>query len=317
MKPARPPILAGIAPILAAIALSAMAGAWPMPAQADDMLRVCLDKKASSALRPDSMADGFDVGVAQAVARRLGRSLRVQWFETETDRDNNPATQVNALLSDGRCRLVGGLPLFAGAIGDPPSETSRLPGFDGARPEDRRRWVRLSKLAASRGYRFDPLVVVVGPGMDRSTINSLRELKIARLGVEEGTLADTILMMYDGGSLVSRIEHIAPGRGLFDRMEQGDYNATLTELHRFDEHRARHPDTKLSSSGHFHSIGFNIGFIGLASDAPLIVEVNAAIGEMLAQNQLPAIAQAAGLTYVPPRAPDMLADIPSAALRGD
>ncbi len=310
MRSVRPPILAGIS-------FAAMALAWPLPARADDMLRVCLDKKASSALRPSSKADGFDLGVAQAVARHLGRAVSVQWFETETDRDNNPAAQVNALLSEERCQLVGGLPLFADAIGDPPSERSRLPGFDGAKPEDRRRWVRLSKLVASRGYRFDPLVVVLGPGMDRSAIGSLHELKVARLGVEEGTLADAILMMYDGGLLVSRIEHIAPGRGLFDRMEQGDYNATLVELHRFDEHRARHPDTELSSSGHFHSIGFNIGFVGLESDTPLIVEVNAAIGEMLAQNQFPAITQAAGLTYVPPRAPDILAAIPSAALRGD
>ena len=304
-------------PTLAAISLAAMTLAWPLPARADDMLRVCLDKKASSALRPDSKADGFDFGVAQAVARRLGRAISVQWFETEADRDNNPAAQVNALLSDGRCQLVGGLPLFASAVGDPPSERSRLPEFDGAKPEDRRRWVPLSKLVASRGYRFDPLVVVLGRGMERSTIGSLRELKVARLGVEEGTLADAILMMYDGGSLISRIEHIAPGRGLFDRMEQGEFNATLAELHRFDEHRARHPDTKLSSSGHFHSIGFNIGFVGLASDMPLIAEVNAAIGEMLAQDQFPAIAQAAGLTYVAPRAPDILAAIPAAALRGD
>ena len=61
----------------------------------------------------------------------------------------------------------------------------------------------------------------------------------------------------------------------------------------------------------------NFGFVGLASDTPLIVEVDAAIGEMLAQNQFSAIALAAGLTYVPPRAPDISADIPIAALRGD
>ena len=303
--------------ILAVLSFAAMALAGSVPARAEDTLRLCLDKKASSALRPGSEADGFDLGVAQAVARRLGRAVSVQWFETETDRDNNPAAQVNALLSDGRCQLVGGLPLFASAIGDPPSERSRLPQFDGARSEDRRRWVQLRKLVASRGYRFDPLVVVLGPGMDRGTIGSLRDLTLARIGAEEGTLADAILMMYDGGLLISRIEHIAPGRGLLDRMEQGNYNATLVELHRFDEHRALHPDTKLSSSGHFHSIGFNIGFVGLASDAPMMVEVNAAIGEMLAQNQFPAIAHAAGLTYLPPRAPDVLTAIPSAALRGD
>jgi hypothetical protein len=45
--------------------------------------------------------------------------------------------------------------------------------------------------------------------------------------------------------------------------------------------------------------------------------VNVAIGEMLAKNELPALAQAAGLTYVPPRQPDVLATISRAELRGD
>lgn len=105
---------------------------------------------------------------------------------------------------------------------------------------------------------------------------------------------------------IDKIKHIAPGHGLFDRLEQGDYNPTLVELHRCDEHQARHLDAKLSSSGHFHSVGFNIGFV-----------VNAAISEMLAQNQFPAIARAVALTYLPPPVPDILTASPSAALRGD
>jgi hypothetical protein len=130
-------------------------------------------------------------------------------------------------------------------------------------------------------------------------------------------LADAILMTYGGGPLVARTTHVTPGRGLFERMEQGDYDATLVELHRLDAYRARHPDTQLLSSGHYHSIGFNIGFVGLETEAPLIAEVNVAIGEMLAKNELPDLAQAAGLTYVPPRQPDVLATISRAELRGD
>jgi len=34
--------------------------------------------------------------------------------------------------------------------------------------------------------------------------------------------------------------------------------------------------------------------------------VNQAIGELLAQGELPALAEGAGMTYVPPRQPDVL-----------
>jgi len=55
----------------------------------------------------------------------------------------------------------------------------------------------------------------------------------------------------------------------------------------------------------------------LASEATLIAELNAAIGEMLAKHELPPLAQATGLTYLPPRQPDVLTTISRAQLRGD
>lgn len=100
-------------------------------------------------------------------------------------------------------------------------------------------------------------------------------------------------------------------------MERGDQDATLVELHQFDAYRSQHPDTGLWSSGHYHSIGFNIGAVGLASDGPLMAEVNAAIGDMLAKDELPALTRAAGLTYLPPREPNVSATITRARLNGD
>jgi hypothetical protein len=100
-------------------------------------------------------------------------------------------------------------------------------------------------------------------------------------------------------------------------MEQGDYEATLVELHRLDAYRAQRAKTKLSSSGYYHSIGFNAGFVGLATEASLIADVNAAIGALLAGDQLPLLAQAAGLTYVPPRQPDVVAAMSPQELRGE
>ena len=54
---------------------------------------------------------GFDVLLAQAIADRLGRPLTIQWFESKLDEDSSPQLEANALLSDGRCSLVGGYAL--------------------------------------------------------------------------------------------------------------------------------------------------------------------------------------------------------------
>jgi ABC-type amino acid transport substrate-binding protein len=288
------------------------------PAGADGTLRVCLEQNSPPlSFKHQNSSYGFDLAVAQGVASRLGRELAIQWFESKVDKDSNPSLKANALLSDGRCQVIAGYPLFASALGVPKAERSRLPDYEGAKPEDRRRWVPLNELIASIGYRFAPLGVVLGPNMANHQIRSLGDLKDLRLVVEEGTLADAVLMTYGGGILVDRIEHVAPGQAIFEKMEQGEYDATLVDLHRLDAHYAHHQGSKLAWSGHYHSIGFNTGFVGLASEAPLVAELNVAIGEMLAKQELQALAQATGLTYLPPRQPDVLTTISRAQLRGD
>ena len=288
------------------------------PASADGTLRVCLEQNLPPlSFRHENTAYGFDFTVAQAVASRLGREIAIQWFESEVDKDSNPSLKANALLSDGHCQVIAGYPLFASALGVPKAERSMLPGYEGAKREDRRRWVPLNELIASIGYRFAPLGVVLTPKMASRQIKSLGDLKDLRLVVEEGTLADAVLMTYGGGILIDRIEHVAPGQAVFEKIEHGDYDATLVDLHRLDAHHAQHQGSKLTWSGYYHSIGFNTGFVGLASEAPLITELNAAIGEMLAKQELPALAQAAGLTYLPPRQPDVLTTISRTQLRGD
>ena len=87
----------------------------------------------------DDSGGGFDLAVADAVARRIGRRLEAQWFETERDRDSSTILTANALLSDGRCRLVGGYPLIGSTLGKPNVKFARMPDFEGAGPSDRRR----------------------------------------------------------------------------------------------------------------------------------------------------------------------------------
>ena len=83
---------------------------------------------------------------AQALAKRLGRPLAIQWYESKLDAEASSTIEANALLSDGRCNLVAGYPLVKDALGKPGLEKARLPGFAGAQPADRRRLVELGTL---------------------------------------------------------------------------------------------------------------------------------------------------------------------------
>jgi len=83
-----------------------------IPATAEQVLKVCLDEdlpplSAHHRGAPDS---GFDVALAETIAKRFGRPLEIQWFESKLDEDSSPALEANALLSDGRCALVAAMP---------------------------------------------------------------------------------------------------------------------------------------------------------------------------------------------------------------
>jgi ABC-type amino acid transport substrate-binding protein len=281
------------------------------PACGEEFLRVCLDANVP----PWSMYDGakgggFDWAVADAVAKRIGRQLALQWFETKPDPDDSTTLAANALLSDRRCRLVGGYPLVESALGKPGTKSARMPDFAGARPTDRGRSIELGILEPSRAYHFAALTIVLGAAAASARITDLTNLEGIKLGVEDGTLADATLMLFGDGRFVNQITHVVPGRGeLLPRLEKGEYDATLVELRRFDAYRAAHAETNLKDSGYYSPIGFNIGFVALSTDRGLIDQVDQAIGEMLENGELPALARPAGVTYLPPRQPNVSPDV--------
>jgi hypothetical protein len=117
-------------------------------------------------------------------------------------------------------------------------------------------------------------------------------------------------MLFGDGRFVNQITHVVPGRGeLLLRLEKAEYDATLVELRRFDAYRATHPGTKLTPSGYYFPIGFNIGFVGLSTDRGLIDHVDQAIAELLENGELPALARTAGVTYQPPRQPNVSPEV--------
>lgn len=279
---------------------------------ADDPLRICLDEDRPplSMHRGGKPDAGFDVLLAQAVAERLGRKLTIQWFESKLDEDSSPQLEANALLSDGRCSLVGGYALTQDSLVAPGMKTARLPGFAGATRDDRRRRVAVGVLAPSQPYVYSPMTVVLGPKASGRKIGDIGDLAGLRLVVESGSLGDAILMTFDKGRLIDSITHLVPGRDdLLGALQRGDHDATLIDLARFDAHRAAHPDTTITGSGYYYPIGANRGYVGLASDGALIEAVNKALSALAAEGRIAEFGRQAGLTYLPPREPAILGDV--------
>lgn len=279
---------------------------------ADDVLKVCLDEDLPPASvhkrgKPDS---GFDVLLAQAVAKTLQRPLHIQWFETRLDEDSDPALEANALLSDGRCALLGGYPLTKNSLVVPGVKTAKLPDFDGATRDDRRRRIELGVLTPTRPYIYSALTVVLGSKARDRHVANLGDLKDLRIGIESGTLADAILMNFDKGRLIDQITHLVPGRSdLLGALDRGELDATLVDTRRVDAWRATHPDSNLAASGYYYPIGANRAYVGLAGDGALIDAVNKALSELEASGTIEQLAKTSGLTYLKPREPIVLGDV--------
>jgi ABC-type amino acid transport substrate-binding protein len=299
-----------------ALTLLAFAAGPATLASGTETLRVCLNAKAPPwSLHGDGRSSGFDLAVADAIARRLGWKLAAQWFETELDQDSSTALAANALLSAGLCQLVGGYPLAESTVGKPGMSSARLPDYEGAAPSDRRRLLGLGVLVPSRAYHFAALTVVTRSPVQ---ISDMAQLDGMKLGVEGGTLADAALMLFAGGRFIDQITHVIPGRDeLLPRLEKGEYDATLVELRVFDAYRGAHPETTLTPACYYSRIGFNMGFVGLSTEQDLIDRVDGSISYMLDNGELAVLARDAGVTYLPPRQPNLSRDVTIDDLRGN
>jgi ABC-type amino acid transport substrate-binding protein len=289
----------------------AVVGLCSQAARAEGNLTVCLNEDIPLySLHRGNEASGFDLKVAEAIARQLDRKLVVQWFETKLEMDSSLTIDANALLSDQRCDLVGGYPLIKGTLGKPRIQIARLPGFDGDKPEDRRRRVTLGELLPTRPYHRSVLAVVVNGASVAKPITSLGDLEGLRIGIEGGSLADAILMTFRDGRFVNQITHVIPGRDdLLGKLEAGEFDVTMVNLRRLDFYLSKHPATKLKASAFHHRIGFNMGLVGLATNAMLIGEADKAIADLEKKGDLPALAAMSGLTYVPPQEPKIADNI--------
>ena len=130
-------------------------------------------------------------------------------------------------------------------------------------------------------------------------------------------LPDLIAMTYRQGQLAERVVHFNQSRALFAQLESGDIDAALVDQRELDAWRLAHSGTRVAATGYRHSIGFNIGFVGLATSGTLIERVDAILADLLARGSLIEIAQASAMTYLPPRTPDVSPGLALRTLSGD
>jgi len=188
---------------------------------------------------------------------------------------------------------------------------------DGAKPEDRRRWIALGELVATQAYRFDAITVALSPPRSEHAVHTLADLTGLKVGVEIHGLPDLIAMTYRQGALAEQVVHVTQARALFAQLESGDIDAALVDERELDAWRLSHSGTRVAPTGYRHSIGFNIGFVTLSTNGALIDRVNAALAELLAHGNLIEIARANGMTYSAPRSPDVSPEVALDALSGD
>ncbi|MBN9561975.1 MAG: transporter substrate-binding domain-containing protein [Alphaproteobacteria bacterium] len=261
--------------------------------------------------------EGFAVALSRKIADRLDRDLRVQWFVSRDDPDANLAKDADTLLSDGHCQLVAEYPLVSDMLGQPYAPTAKLPPFDGATPEDRRRWIKLGALVPTRPYRLDTLTVVLAAKDGNRPIHTLADLQGLKLGVQTATLADAIAMRYAGGRLIENVMHVPDARALFGRLQRGELDAAFVAQREVDAWKRQHGADGLAPTGYAHSIGFNMGYVGLASERKLVDDASAAVAALQASDAVRPLARAAGLTYAPPREPAVQPGVRPDALAGD
>ena len=304
------------------IALMAMLALPVLPAWSQTShkapLAICLQQNDPPlSLRAGETPSGFDLKLSGIIAQRLGRDLQVQWFVSRDDPDASLAKDANALLSDGRCQLLAEYPLTETTLAQPHSPSAMLPPFDGAKPDDRRRWVKIGELAATRPYRLDGLTVVMSARDAGRQVKTLGDLGGLKIGVQIATLADAIAMHYNNGRLSQNVVHVPDARELFGRLQNHGLDAVLVDLRAFDAWRLRHGSSGLTASGYRHSVEFNMGFVGLASNRALIEQVDGVLADLQAHDAIAPLAVAAGLTFIPPRTPAVLPDVRLIALNGD
>lgn len=292
--------------LLLPAALALMTAAPGMAAANDgtQALTVCLNKDNKPfSYATDGKTGGFDLAVAQAVARQLNRPLEVRWYEKERRRRGPVSVKTSVLVASGVCQLVGGFPLVQSSLERPAGgEETTLPPVDGMGEDSRKKPLKGAQLYPSNGYHFAAVTPVLGPRVN-GEVRSLDDLQPYRIINRPASSGDLIAMAYKKGQLLKNTSHVDINTDPLDAVAKGDADVTIAESHRFDMYKLDHPQTPLRPSGLMLPIGFNLGFVTTQEHAGLLRDVNAALEALQKSGELDKAARAENLTFIPPVQP--------------
>lgn len=257
---------------------------------------------------------GFDVKLAEAAARELGRELKLMPFEPEVEKEAMLTHEVNAMLSAGLCDLASGFPLLASDLGPPTRERFKTPDHPGAKPPRERPFVSLGTLVPSRPYQGTALVIVQRAGAPVAA--SLGDLKGRKVAAVAGTLEGTLVAMYGGGALAKDMVSLGQREDVWAALESGRVDALMVPSAAFDTHRARKPGTTLLA-GPARPLGINLGWVALSSKAELLEAVNRVVARASASGELQGWAREAGLSWQAPSVPAVAGSLSLAGLLRD
>ena len=264
-------------------------------------LTICLNKdNAPFSFKSEGKEGGFDLTVAQALARQLNKPLEIKWYEKERRKKGSVSVKASVMVTAGVFQLVGGYPLIQSSLDRGASGvTTTLPPIDGIAPEDRKQSLSGNQLFASQGYHFAGMTPILVTNVTQSQLTSLDELKPYRMGNRPASMGDLIAMAYKQGLLAKNLIHVDIQFEPLDLLSKSEFDVTILEMHRFDIYRNDHPQTTLRASGLILPVGFNLGFVTTDAHADLLKAVNGALDVMAKNGELEKAARSAGLTYIP------------------
>lgn len=271
----------------------------------DQSLTVCLNKdNAPFSFNKGSTEGGFDYLVAQSVARALGKTLVVRWYEKERRSRVPVSIKTSVMINAGICQLVGGYPLIQSSLGrEAGADTTNLPPVAGLPAERREEMIKGSPLVAGPAYYFVGITPVFGAHVPPVALSGLDDLRTYKIGNRPSSIGDLISMAYKKGMLIPNVTHVDARLEPLEALERSEFDVTFTEAYKFDLYRAAHPQSTLRASGLMLPVGFNLGFVSTDANTLLLEEVGRAITRLLENGALHKAAAEAGLTYIGPEMP--------------
>jgi membrane-bound lytic murein transglycosylase MltF len=260
---------------------------------------------------------GLDVAIARATAQRLGRPLKVVFFESEYEKESSLAHEVAALLSAGVCQAVSGFPLLASDLGAPTRASSRVPDHPGAKRKRERPYIPLQAMAASQAYQAVALGLVLRE--PDPAVTQLNHLGARRVGVMSGSLAAAVVMQWRQGQLRGQIHSLNHREDMLGTLATtpARMEAAVVPVEQFDRWRLKHPDTGLSLTPWRKPINVNLGFVTLAGESSVRAALDATVSQALADGSLSRWASSEGATWLAPSTPGTTSGPGAALFSGD